>query len=156
MSNETEIAKLRVVSRRIRMIGVRAENYMPVGRKVAQVIAKSNRRQFQTRGSYYGTPWRPLAPSTLKDKARHGFTSRPLVRTGDLKRSFTRVPFPIQEITKTSIRVGSDNRVARWQQYGTHLRGRRHIPPRVMQRIGKEMNEEILRVVNDYVFKGDK
>lgn len=45
-------------------------------------------RNFQQGGSLQTPTWAPLAPSTLKQKARKGYSSQPLVRTGHYRQSF--------------------------------------------------------------------
>lgn len=66
--------------------------------------------------------WVPLAPGTVQDKARLGYSppDNPLLRTGDLRDS-------IEHTVESEERavVGSDSDVAVWQELGT-----RTIPPR--------------------------
>lgn len=154
MSNDGNIRQLQGVARRIRAIGVRSEDMGRAGRKMAEIVAKSNRRQFSTKGAYYGTPWKPLKPRTLMEKMAQGFPADPLVRTGAMKREFTSLPMGVQEITRTSVRLGGKSKISRYQQYGTHRNGKRAIPPRVIQRVSRQMNADILKAVNEYLMKG--
>lgn len=58
--------------------------------------------------------WAPLAESTIKNKASHGYaTPKPLLRTGQLRNSI--------EYTASGNHgeVGSDDPVAAWQELGT-------------------------------------
>lgn len=45
-------------------------------------------RNFDAGGTQQTPPWRPLAPSTLKQKQRLGYSLLPLLRTGNLRNSF--------------------------------------------------------------------
>jgi phage gpG-like protein len=72
--------------------------------------------------------WQPLAPSTVAEKQRLGYTGQisetdPLLRTGRLRDSL-RAEAESTSAGATGI-VGSDDPVAVWQEFGTP-----HIPPR--------------------------
>ena len=56
---------------------------------VADIAQKYFMRQFASHGGEFGTPWKPLAPSTQKNRQKAGYTpSRPiLVRRGWLRAS---------------------------------------------------------------------
>src|SRR5258708_4620453 len=43
---------------------------------------------FSSKGAVIGEPWKPLRPATLRQKARLGYPSDTLVRTGAMQRSF--------------------------------------------------------------------
>jgi hypothetical protein len=64
--------------------------------------------------------WAPLAPSTIADKAQHGFpTPKPLLRTGELRDS---IQYQVHGLEGA---VGSDLDIAVYQELGTS-----RIPPR--------------------------
>lgn len=42
-------------------------------------------RNFETQGGQFADAWAPLAPSTAKYKARHGWSPQPMLRTGFLR-----------------------------------------------------------------------
>ena len=72
--------------------------------------------------------WAPLAPSTIAEKSRLGFTGRisatdPLYRTGEMRESIEGVAEGLVGV------VGSSDKVALWQEMGT-LRPTGSIPPR--------------------------
>lgn len=48
-------------------------------------------RNFDSEGGLRPEPWAPLAPSTVLEKARGGWSPKKLVRTGNLRNSF--LPF---------------------------------------------------------------
>lgn len=45
-------------------------------------------RNFQQSGAMQQPPWAPLAPATLARKQKEGYSSQPLLRTGNLRQSF--------------------------------------------------------------------
>lgn len=55
----------------------------PLKRSIQQVVAPSIQTNFDVGGR---PEWEPLAEKTLEDKARLGYPSDPLVRTGKLRR----------------------------------------------------------------------
>jgi hypothetical protein len=64
--------------------------------------------------------WAPLAPSTIADKAHHGFkTPAPLLRTGEMRDSIE------YQVHGNQGAVGSDSPIAVYQELGTS-----RIPPR--------------------------
>jgi phage gpG-like protein len=68
--------------------------------------------------------WPPLAPSTVEEKERLGYTGQvsptdPLLRTGELRLSIT------HQIEQHAVVLGSDDPIAPYQEHGTG-----HIPPR--------------------------
>lgn len=146
--------QLRRVARTIRTMDRRADNMIPVWRQIGSYIARNNRKQFTTRGRHYGTPWKPLSPRTLADKLRRGYGRAPLVRTGDLKRDFVGRPMGVEVYTPKKATYGSNKQLAVWQQYGTRRNGKRHIPPRVIMRITKDLRAEIHRRIQAHVMKG--
>jgi phage gpG-like protein len=63
----------------LRLLGRRAANLRPTMGVVAESLLFHVDENLETSG--HGT-WPPLAPSTLKQKARKGWTSKPLFATG--------------------------------------------------------------------------
>lgn len=70
--------------------------------------------------------WPPLAESTLEDKRRHGYpVPSPLLRTGEHIRDTIEVSEPEREDGKMVAYVGTDSKIALYQELGTSK-----IPPR--------------------------
>lgn len=70
--------------------------------------------QFRTEGAYGGSPWRPLAPGTLKRAARAGGVAWGLLRrTGTLYSSLTRedAPYSHVVVTTESVEIGTEDPV---------------------------------------------
>jgi phage gpG-like protein len=117
------------VRRKIRAIN---PDLVDSGPKIGNIIARHVRRQFATKGAHFGTPWRPLAASTRKQKRQLGLPAAPLVRSGKLKHGVTRAPMDVEIYTHTSGIFGTASRKAKWQHFGTFRKGKRHIPPRTI------------------------
>lgn len=158
MSRKNEVAarKLDQLAKDIRAMDVRVDVIPPaVGPQIGAMLSRNVRRQFSTKGVYQGTPWKPLKPSTIADKTRKGFPApNPLVRTTRLKMSLVGRPMGIEKYTRKTMRFGSPLRRAKWQQEGTFRNGRRHIPPRVMLKIGRAERAEMVRIVKKWVVRG--
>ena len=93
---------------------------------IAEVGAKAIQEDAQRRiGSYQdgegGFPaWANLAPATVDDRIRKGFTpDDPLLRTGDLRKSYAR------HVSGSEATIGSPSLIALYQEQGTAT-----IPPR--------------------------
>jgi hypothetical protein len=73
--------------------------------------------------------WPPLADSTIAQKGRLGFVGHlsatdPLLRSGDMRASIA------NEVAGLEGVVGSPDKVALWQELGTHNSKSGNIPPR--------------------------
>lgn len=141
----------RRVAKRIRSLAGRTQDVSRVWPKVGGYLSRQIRRQFSTRGKHFGTPWKPLAASTRKQKRKLGFPRIPLVRTGDLRGSFIGRPMRIEIKEKTHAIFGSDLNTAVWQQYGTKRNGKRHIPPRVILKITPEVSKEVAGIIRKHI-----
>jgi phage gpG-like protein len=67
-----------------------------------------------TEASARPTTWPPLSPKTIKEKAKLGYGSTPLVREGQLARTPR-----IVSVTDKNVVVGSDRADAKYHQLGT-------------------------------------
>lgn len=80
----------------------RIRDLRPAFRVFDRKVGSTYRKQFESSGRHFGTPWKPLAPSTRKARQRtggnRGGVMRPLWDTARLKRSF-------QEVGGDSVRV---------------------------------------------------
>lgn len=126
----------------------------PAWRAVGRYLAREVRKQFSTKGAHFGTPWKPLAPSTVAAKRRGGWPRQPLVRTGQLKRDFTSSPLDIERYEGSTAVFGASSDVAGWQQYGTKRNGRTHIPARIILKITPTMRREIRDILDQHINGG--
>lgn len=79
--------KVRVTSN-LRDIAKQVKNRKVPNRQWAAALFAWVQRNFQEQGALSGQPWVPLAPSTVKEKARLGYSPLALIRTGNLRQSF--------------------------------------------------------------------
>jgi phage gpG-like protein len=89
---------------------------IPLWRRFDPVLSQIEAEQFASDG--HGA-WPPLAASTLRQKARHGFPSSPLIRTGRLIGSFHTMSMSAQ-----SFAWGTDVEYAHWHDDGGYVPGR--------------------------------
>ena len=84
-------------------------------------------RNFQQGGAMQTPSWVPLAPSTLEQKRKKGYSGTPLIRTGHLRQSFR--PFSDND----SAGVGSEVPYSQYHETGTsRLPQRAMLPPRAV------------------------
>jgi len=138
----------------IRGMDERVRNPMGVWPRVGNVVARMNAKAFATKGASTGKPWAPLAASTVAEKMKHGWPSSPLVRTGKMKASFTGRPMGIERYYGKQAVYGADGQIPIWQQKGTRRHGRRHIPPRLIQKLDPQARAEIKKIIVGWVVKG--
>jgi len=118
-----------------------------IGPRIGNVIARYARRNFATKGATFGAPWKPLKPSTIKQKIKGGWPRQPLVRTGTLKAGLTKSPMDKEYYAITFGVFGTNQKVAKWQQLGTFRRGKRAIPPRILLKVVPEMKHDVVALV---------
>ena len=153
-ANEEAIRTLHGVARNLRNADKRIENIAVLGPSIGAMFSRNISRNFTTRGAFLGSPWKPLAPSTIAEKVRQGLPTTPLVRTRKMRESFVGRPMSVERYTRKTLIYGSNLERSVWQQYGTHRNGRRHIPPRIIFKVRREDRAAIAKKVADYVMKG--
>jgi phage gpG-like protein len=151
MGMQYDHAAGRRITKRLRNLADRAEDVTPAWPKVGAYLSRQVRRQFATRGKHMGTPWKPLAASTRKQKRRLGYGRIPLVRSGDLRSSFIGRPMDVETYGKSSATFGSSLNKAVWQQLGTRMHGKQHIPPRPMLEVTPLIRKEATAILRKYI-----
>jgi phage gpG-like protein len=146
-------AEMKQIARRLRKLDDNVDLAV-VWRRAGSRIARDNRRQFATKGAFQGTPWKPLAASTLRQKLAKGYKRQMLRRTDALFHSFTSRPMGIEVINRLDAHFGSPLMTAIWQQGGTFRNGKRHIPPRPIQKLNPAARKEIVEMVTKHVMRG--
>lgn len=140
------------VKRQMRGIAKRSKNVTPAWPRVGSYLSAAERRQFATEGAYMGTPWQPLAPSTVARKAARGFGGRKiLVETGAMRSGFTGRPMDIETYSAQQALFGSAGQVARWQHFGTHRNGKQAIPPRTIMKVTPVIAHGVAEVIAGYI-----
>jgi len=91
---------------------------------------------FDAEGKRMGEPWKPLAASTVRQKAMLGYGNQPiLVRTGKLQKGF--------EKKTDKVKVVVSNKVP---YYRYHQLGEGHNPVRRMIVASEKLKQEIIQV----------
>jgi len=147
-------AAQRKVEWRIKAIEKRTDNLTPAWRRVGSYLAAGNRKQFTSKGVYYGTPWKPLKPDYQQWKTAQGYGRRMLVLTGAMKVSFTSRPMSIERYYKKSAVFGSDNQLGVYHQHGTHHNGRQAIPARPIMVKNRKVVRDVRDIIGEYVAHG--
>ena len=154
MSVTIEKTGLRSTKMRVKAMSTRAQNLTPVWPKVGSYLSQSNRKQFTSKGAYYGKSWKPLEPEYALWKLRHGYGRRMLVQSGAMKLSFTSRPMSVERYYRQSAVFGSNNRLAVFHQYGTRRNGKRAIPARPMMKATRKVKKDIGQMIGEYVTHG--
>lgn len=107
--------------------------------------------QFDTRGDTFGTPWEPLADSTIAQKSRAGYSdpAQPLVATGALALSLQGGPGGFRHVDGESAEFGTHDPNLGWH----HGRTRSATNP-VPRRPVFELDEERRRWIIDVLARG--
>lgn len=138
--------------RKLREIKVRAEYPDRAWQAVGRYLAREVDKQFLTRGGNFGTPWKPLATSTIIQKRRQGYMGQPLVRTGAMKRGFL-YPAIVKDARGSTASFGSDSDIASYQHHGTKMNGRQHIPARKIMKVTPKMRHDVRDILSNYITK---
>lgn len=138
--------------RELQAMRERAQNLLPAYDTVLDWWADQNRINFATNGARWGRPWEPLAPRTLRNKARHGYPRDILVRTHQLRDELTHRPFGVESIDAHGAKVGTNLDYARY-----HQRGTRRTPRRKLVDARRVRSERVVnRAVINWVVRGDR
>lgn len=109
---------------RFRILVGESKNRRVPNRQLAVQLQGWVFRNFRRGGSLQSPAWAPLKASTAKWKARHGYSSKPLERTGHLRQSFR--PFSDNDTAG----VGSEVPYSKYHETGTAtLPQRAMLPP---------------------------
>lgn len=102
--------------------------------EVAPRLRREFSRVFSTRG--YHT-WEVLAQSTLLQKAKQGYSTAPLVRTGRYRRTTEKLEG--MRLRRRVLEIRSPIPYARYQEYGTRNIPARPVFEEVAQRIERQL-----------------
>jgi phage gpG-like protein len=69
-------------------LAIATQNRTVPNRQLAVQLYGWTQRNFQQAGGLQTPSWQPLKPSTMKQKARLGYSGTPLIRTGHYRQSF--------------------------------------------------------------------
>lgn len=113
---------------------------------IGRMIRNAYKEQFETEGAFLGRKWAPLNPRYAAWKQRHHPEGTILVLEGKLKESYTDAQKAYTHITGNVGEFGSNDKIAKYHQYGT-----RFMPARRVVVVNMFLRNEIKRVERDYV-----
>lgn len=142
------------VKRRLGTFERRADNIRAVWPRVGRYMSSVTRRQFTTAGTFLKTPWKPLKPEYKLWKVRNGYSRAILIKTGEMRSSFTSRPMDIEEYHSDHAIFGSSNPLAVYHQYGTRRNGRKILPARKILVTNKMVRSEIRDIIAKYIIDG--
>jgi phage virion morphogenesis protein len=122
-----------------------------IGQYVAEIAKQSFTKQSDPST---GSGWAPLAPTTVKQKARLGYSSKALIKTGQLRKSIG------YSITKDTVFTGPADFKGLFHQEGTVSGGassgrsgggRVHIPARPFMGLSPKHEREIEKITVSWI-----
>lgn len=99
---------------------------------------------FETEGSAIGEKWARLSPYTVAQKARLGYSAKPLVRTGRMQRSFKSI------IETTQATIYNDTEYFKYHQSN---KPRSKLPRRVMMKLAEIQKQIVVKAFQTYFHK---
>lgn len=91
---------------KIQLVGARAADARPAFLAIREILLKGHEAQFSSQGGFLGTPWAPLASSTIERKIRMGQSQEVLKATGALETALTGGTGKVASAGKTFARAG--------------------------------------------------
>src|SRR4051794_28197177 len=131
------------LSRRLEGLSAGTHNLtVPFRKSADMLIGVFSKDVFSTQGAVIGQKWARLSPYTVAQKARLGFPSDPLVRTGKMQRSFTSI-------------VASDQAViyntAPYFPYHQSNQARKKLPRRPMMALAEAQKQSVVKIFQRYL-----
>lgn len=110
--------------------------------------------QFDTRGDTFGTPWDPLADSTIEAKTQAGYSDpeQPLVATGALFLSLQGGPGGIRRVDGDSAELGTHNPDLGWH-HGRARSGSNPVPRRPVFELDEARRRWVVEILRAGVFR---
>jgi phage gpG-like protein len=136
------------LSRTLLRFSDRMRDMRPAFNAIADDLADSLRRNFNTQGTYGGAKWSPLSPKYRVWKAKN-YPGRPvLVRTGALRADLTKRPFGVEKITAQSMDVGTALPYFKYHQHGTPRM------PRRRQELNEATRRRMVKTAQRFIMTG--
>src|SRR6476469_1171636 len=114
----------------------------PFRKSADMLVGVFSRDVFDTEGAAIGKKWQRLSPYTVAQKARQGYTAKPLVRTGAMQRAFRSI-------------VASDQatvyNTASYFKYHQSNKPRSHLPRRVMIGLNENLKQSVVKIFQRYI-----
>jgi hypothetical protein len=122
-----------VISRRLMRWGDNAADLSDAFDTIMDAFEDWTGEQFESRGGTFGTPWDPLADSTIASKERAGYSDpeQPLVATGALALSLQGGPGGVRDVGPEEAEWGTRDPNAMWH-HGRARSGSNPVPRRAI------------------------
>lgn len=132
------------LSRVLTGLGAKLDDFrQPFNSSAEYLKSTFSKDVFNTQGRAIGERWKRLSPATVADKARRGYLSGPLIRTGRMRDSFASIVQTDQAVVYNT---------AEYFKYHQSKHGRSgRLPRRVMMALGANQKVEIVRYFQQYV-----
>ncbi len=131
------------LSRELLGISAKLRDYRQPFRQSADMLVRQfSNEVFATQGAVLGEKWKRLSPYTVAQKARLGFPSEPLVRTGRMQRSFDSIVSTDQAVVRNT---------ADYFKYHQSNQPRQKLPRRVMMKLTDNTKADIVRYFQAYI-----
>ncbi len=133
------------------------ENFAPLLEELGDIMSEAQQENFASQGTAFGQPWAALAPSTLGEKARRGFSSEPMVRTGALRDAAGQFIAVDGGEGGGAVETGFDLNAVPYAQYhqpsalGGSNSGEGRLPTRILVSFSPQEKEQMLQAVQDYL-----
>ena len=114
----------------------------PFRQSANMLVRQFSKEVFATQGAALGERWKRLSPYTVSQKARLGFTGGPLVRTGQMQRSFQSIVSSDQAVVRNT---------APYFPYHQSNQPRSKLPRRVMMKLTQNSKAEIIRHFQEFI-----
>jgi len=101
-----------------------------------------SRDVFDSQGAALGKRWKRLSPYTVAQKARSGFPTAPLVRTGNMRSGFRSIVSTGQAVIYNT---------ADYFKYHQSRQPRAHLPRRVMMKLSGNLKEQIVKYFQEHI-----
>jgi phage gpG-like protein len=149
-----EVLGDKVVERELLRFGARATDLSPAFDTILDQFEEWETHQFETEGAFLGTPWEPLAPSTITRKTALGQPLDILVATGELRASLTgRGRDAVRESRHDEATFGT--RVP-YAMYHHSREPRSRLPRRPLIAVDEVRRRWIIRVLQRFIVEGER
>lgn len=128
--------------RRLQGVDKDLKDWTPEFKKIGNMLLKTFRHNFSTKGRTLGSPWAPLKPSTIAEKMRLGYPLDILVRTGLMRDSFVSKAGKYEVIVSNPIP---------YFVFHQSKKPRFKLPRRVMMKIDDDRKQLIVKIIQESI-----
>lgn len=154
MKIEISVLGDKIVERELLRFSSRAVDLSPAFETIADEMQHWEADQFSSEGAFLGTPWEPLAASTVRSKAARGLPLDILVATGELRDSLTGAGSnAVRDIGPNEMTFGT--RVP-YAVYHHSREPRSRLPRRPLIAVDELRRRWIVRELQRYIVEGDR